>query len=223
MKKYNLILALLSSSLLGDNTSSFEKFGISTSANIGITSHYIWRGMSQVGGDDAESNLAIQGGFDFSHKSGLYLGTWASSLENGMEQDLYLGFANNFQGIDYDISYLEYMYPYSKKDIDFGEVIISLGYNYSNIDFGVTMAQDFDNETTYTEISAGYSYNIFNFSISAGDYIIDDDDDYGSNIMGTVSTTIDKFDIGLSFYTYSPADSNNEDDDGIFVTISTSI
>ena len=69
----------------------------SLSANVTLTSDYIFRGISQTGGDPA-----IQGGLDYSHKSGFYLGTWASNVgwiedfqgyESGnMEIDLYGGF-----------------------------------------------------------------------------------------------------------------------------------
>ena len=44
-------------------------------ANIGLFSEYIFRGISQTGGKPA-----VQGGFDYSHASGFYAGTWASNI-----------------------------------------------------------------------------------------------------------------------------------------------
>src|SRR5207237_1081318 len=44
-------------------------------ANVGLFSEYIFRGISQTGG-----RPAVQGGFDYAHASGLYLGTWASNI-----------------------------------------------------------------------------------------------------------------------------------------------
>ena len=43
-------------------------------ANVGIFSQYIFRGLSQTAGKPA-----IQGGFDYAHSSGFYAGTWASN------------------------------------------------------------------------------------------------------------------------------------------------
>ncbi|OYW39105.1 MAG: hypothetical protein B7Z35_05230 [Hydrogenophilales bacterium 12-61-10] len=41
------------------------------SANVGMYSNYVFRGISQTGGDPA-----LQGGLDYTHSSGFYLGTW---------------------------------------------------------------------------------------------------------------------------------------------------
>ena len=43
--------------------------------NVGIFSQYIFRGLTQTG-----RKPALQGGFDFAHESGFYLGTWASNI-----------------------------------------------------------------------------------------------------------------------------------------------
>ena len=62
-------------------------------ANIGLFSQYIFRGLKQTNGDPA-----VQGGIDYSHSSGFYLGTWASNISwpkenatqaNGTEIGLY--------------------------------------------------------------------------------------------------------------------------------------
>ena len=47
----------------------------SFSSNVGLFSQYVFRGISQT-----DEKPAIQGGFDLSHKSGLYVGTWASNI-----------------------------------------------------------------------------------------------------------------------------------------------
>jgi hypothetical protein len=48
----------------------------SFSANIGAVSNYMWRGVSQT-----QDGPAIQGGLDYAHASGFYLGTWASNVD----------------------------------------------------------------------------------------------------------------------------------------------
>lgn len=43
--------------------------------NVGLFSQYVFRGISQTNEDPA-----LQGGFDYSHASGFYIGTWASNI-----------------------------------------------------------------------------------------------------------------------------------------------
>jgi uncharacterized protein (TIGR02001 family) len=43
--------------------------------NFGIYSQYIFRGLTQT-----DQKPAFQGGFDFTHESGFYLGTWGSNI-----------------------------------------------------------------------------------------------------------------------------------------------
>ena len=93
------------------------------SANIGLTSNYVFRGISQTGGEPA-----IQGGFDYSHRSGFYLGTWGSNVgwltefqgydSGSMELDLYGGYRNAIGPVSYDVGAIRYMYPGSKNNTD---------------------------------------------------------------------------------------------------------
>ena len=71
--------------------------------NVGAVSDYRYRGISQT-----SKKPAIQGGVDFAHKSGLYLGAWGSNVKwvedfNGatkgnLEIDLYGGFKGTIAG-----------------------------------------------------------------------------------------------------------------------------
>ncbi|HEC00611.1 MAG TPA: hypothetical protein ENI91_02845, partial [Sphingomonadales bacterium] len=60
------------------------------SANISMLNDYRFRGVSLN-----DEGFAIQGGFDWSHESGFYVGTWASNISdfNGasIESDFYGG------------------------------------------------------------------------------------------------------------------------------------
>lgn len=74
--------------------------------NIGVVSKYVLRGISSPLPFAAESDgPAVQGGLDWSHASGIYLGYWASSLDysvtaasatqttvSGVENDIYGGY-----------------------------------------------------------------------------------------------------------------------------------
>ena len=112
------------------------------SANISIVSDYELRGFSETDG-----GAAIQGGFDWEHASGFYLGTWASNVDFGeddgttYELDLYGGFADSFDnGFGYDVGYVYYAYPDASlegdsRSYDFGELVGSVSYDMDVIGF----------------------------------------------------------------------------------------
>ena len=63
---------------------------VEISGNVGLSSDYIWRGMTQTNGD-----AAINGGFDLATDNGFYFGTWSSNAGGAgsnysMELDLSL-------------------------------------------------------------------------------------------------------------------------------------
>jgi uncharacterized protein (TIGR02001 family) len=85
--------------------------------NVGLYSQYVFRGISQT-----NEKPAVQGGFDLGHKSGFYVGTWASniswlsdavpSVSASMEWDLYGGYKGSLPAdFGYDLGALYYYYP----------------------------------------------------------------------------------------------------------------
>lgn len=97
--------------------------------NVGLFSQYIFRGLTQT-----DRNPALQGGFDYAHKSGFYAGTWASNISwlrenasarvggitvsNGtygqggsLEWDFYGGYKGSVGDFSYDVGTLYYWYP----------------------------------------------------------------------------------------------------------------
>src|SRR5690606_30975216 len=86
------------------------------SANVSIVSDYKFRGLSQTNAEPA-----LQGGFDYAHASGLYLGTWASSISwlsdgqadvsSSLEWDFYGGYSGTSGEFGYDFGLLYYYYP----------------------------------------------------------------------------------------------------------------
>lgn len=79
------------------------------SANVALTTNYVFRGISQT--DDGP---AIQGGFDYTNGI-FYAGTWASSVDFGddttMELDLYAGLSPEWNTVTFDVGVLLYAYP----------------------------------------------------------------------------------------------------------------
>ena len=128
------------------------------SANVALTNNYIYRGFTQTDGD-----FAIQGGFDVSHSSGFYVGTWASNIDfndqtieddgdtvsSSIEIDVYGGFAGEFSNsmFSYDVGVIYYAYPGSPKgsSYDFVEFGFTLGADagWASFDVGLWFSPDF--------------------------------------------------------------------------------
>ena len=83
--------------------------------NIGLASQYRYRGIEQTAGKPA-----VQGGLDFVHSTGLYVGTWASNVSwladfgargSSLEWDFYGGYKQTVGDFGYDVGVLRYYYP----------------------------------------------------------------------------------------------------------------
>ena len=115
LKKTLLSAAAVAVFAGGASVASAEE-SYSISGNVALTSDYRFRGISQ-----SDEDIAIQGGFDFEHESGFYVGTWGSSVDfdtNGpccdgsLELDIYAGFGGAFnEDWGYDVGVLAYLYP----------------------------------------------------------------------------------------------------------------
>lgn len=91
-----------------------------------ITTQYRLRGISQT-----DNRGAVQGGITVAHKSGVYVGTWASNLAgygtfggSNMELDLIGGFGTTVGGVALDGGVVYYLYP-GTHGTDFVEIYAS--------------------------------------------------------------------------------------------------
>lgn len=87
------------------------------SYNVGATTDYRYRGISQSG-----KKPALQGGLDFAHKNGFYLGAWGSTItwikdaapgvqKGPVEIDIYGGYKGEInKTFSYDVGALQYWY-----------------------------------------------------------------------------------------------------------------
>ena len=164
----------------------------SVSANVALTSDYVWRGYSQT-----DEEMAIQGGFDYGHSSGFYIGTWASNIDfnvvdTSIEVDLYGGWATEINGWGIDLGLLQYFYP-GHSSFDFLEVygvvsysIVSASVNYSSDVYGTdetgvyyNLGLDYGFEEGAASglgLKAGigyYDYDDFVFSVADTDSAVD--------------------------------------------------
>ena len=103
------------------------------SANVGFVSQYSFRGITQ-----SDEHPAVQGGFDVSHKTGLYAGVWGSNVdfndgdEASVEVDVYAGYSGTVNNINYDVGFIYYAYPGADSSLnyDFWEASLALGYDF---------------------------------------------------------------------------------------------
>ncbi len=168
------------------------------SASLGVASNYLFRGVSQTG--DA---AAISGSVDYSHESGLYLGTWMSNVDFGgkedMEVDGYAGYAGEMGSVSYDVSYLYYWYPGAGGDaqggdLDYGEVALGLGFGPLSASVAYTVNAEANGPGPFQEgdlhyglsFSPDWSYEGFAPSFQIGYYDFTDDGKAG---VGDLSYT----------------------------------
>src|SRR5450830_1409264 len=95
--------------------------------NVGLWNNYIFRGLTQTSGEPA-----IQGGVDFTHSSGLYLGAWGSNeswladsgayKDSSIELDIYGGYRNTIgdTGLSYDVGLIQVIYPGTRQTVTLG-------------------------------------------------------------------------------------------------------
>ncbi len=127
--------------------------------NVSLATDYIFRGISQT-----NHKPAIQGGFDYSHASGLYAGTWASNVDwvspaiednNSMEWDFYAGYKGAVTGdISYDLGVLQYYYPGDEKagvpEADSTEIYAAASWKFLTLKYSHTVSSHLFGWTGYS-------------------------------------------------------------------------
>lgn len=162
----------------------------SQSANVALTSNYVWRGVSQN-----NNSIAVQGGFDVAHSSGLSAGVWASSLTSGTEVDLYANYGFKVGSVDLSVGYMAYTYQ-SNVASTFSEVNVAASYAGFTAKVSKEVANAHDG-TGYTD--HGYYYEIgYVYSIPAVKGL-DLSLHYGWADATGSNSTVDDYSVGLSY------------------------
>ena len=215
--KFSLAAALVATMAFAEE----ESADIGISANMAITSNYVWRGMTQT-----KDSPAIQGGVDLDYK-GFYLGVWGSNVDfgandsNSLEADFYAGYAGELAGIGFDIGAIQYVYPNKSDEYNFAEVYFGLSKDWEK--FGVSAKYSAGVETDdtdpedYFEVGASTSilpYDI-GLSIGYGDY-----DNIGSNYSIGLDKSFEKFDLSIAYIDFDHDTDSNSDEDNVVATIS---
>ncbi|RBP51436.1 TorF family putative porin [Arenicella xantha] len=186
------------------------------SANVALTSDYVWRGISQN-----QEDPAIQGGFDYAHDSGFYIGTWGSNVNFGgasTELDVYAGWSTELEsGVGLDFGIIEYTYHGSDVASDLNFTEYYAGISYAGFGALYSVGDELDDQW---EISYGYDFeNGLSLAAAYGDYTLGDDYQYfsvgGSMEVGGVG-------LDLTFYSTDTelVDDIPDADDRLVFTIS---
>lgn len=165
IKKY-LPMAVAGAVLALGSATTFAEEKSPVAANIALTNNYVWRGVSQTA-----KQMALQGGFDWAHDSGFYLGFWGSNVNFGndapgsngedgaqLEADIYGGYKFKAGPVELDLGILAYNYPGAASSLkyDFVEAYVGAGYGPVGVKFSYT--DDYQGitkkEATYLEANA---------------------------------------------------------------------
>ena len=161
MKKSLLTAVILSSTVFVSSSALAE-----VSGNIGATSNYLWRGVTQT-----DDSVAVQGGIDYAHESGFYAGGWASNVDFGdaatYEFDLYLGYGGSIgEDVTYDLSYLYYAYPDADSSYNFGEISFALAWEWLDVGYSRVVNAQSDVSGADSETDWGYAQANLTFPLT---------------------------------------------------------
>ncbi len=197
---------------------------VSLSANVALTTDYVWRGISQN-----DEDPAIQGGFDLGLENGLYAGIWGSNVNavntdafdnvvdtGSIELDYYVGWATEFDnGVGLDLGFIYYDFP-GIKDWDTEEYYIGASYSY----FGLMAS--YNNDFDYVYWDASFDYELpegFGLGLHYGYTDADEGEDMAD---WKVAITKSMFDVDFELaYTDTDVDSPMTDS-RVFLTVSKS-
>ena len=200
MKK--LILASAISTVFAGGFAQAEEAATSdheVSFNVGATSDYRFRGISQ-----SRRDPAVFAGVDYSNTpTGLYIGAWTSTIkwvkdlggDANMEVDIYGGKRGEAGAIAYDVGFIHYNYPSNKLSArpplvnsNTTEVYTQLGYGVATLKYSYALTNfigwgdntdgsDYIDLSVNPEISDGYILNLHvgkqrvkNYNNGAADY-----------------------------------------------------
>lgn len=145
------------------------------SANIGVMSDYVWRGVTQN-----DNKPSLMGGLDYEASNGLYVGTWAAQVDNAgdnAEIDIYGGFSKELSnGFGFDVGAISYIYPgVPGTGVDFTEIYINGSYKF--VEVGVASTVSADNAASegdlYTHLTLSKDLGPIAASFTAGNYDFD--------------------------------------------------
>ena len=164
MRKTLLATAIAAAAALPGLAAAQASSPHTVAGNMGIFSDYRFRGISQT-----FLEPAIQGGIDYSHSSGFYLGNWNSNVsglsytDGTIEMDIYGGYKFPAGPVTLDVGLLQYLYPGAKLagvKYDTLEAYIGASWKWFTLKYSVTLDDYFgaanSDGSGYLDLSASY-------------------------------------------------------------------
>ena len=190
----------------------------SFSFNVGLTSDYRYRGITQ-----SRFKPAVSAGADYAHSSGLYVGTWLTTIkwikdaggDAPMEWDVYGGYKGTAGPLGYDVGLLHYNYPRHRLAIspNTTEIYGALSYSVVTLKYSHALTNLFgfadSKGSGYLDLSAnfdlgdgwsvvphvGRQWIRHNSAYAYTDYAVTVNKDFGNGLVasaGVVGTNADK-------------------------------
>ncbi|MBC3767608.1 TorF family putative porin [Neptunicella marina] len=186
------------------------------STNFGVTSNYLWRGVTQ-----SADKASVSGGLDVSSESGVYAGTWIGTIDwgqgGGYENDYYIGYSGETDGFGYDVGYIYYAYPETEyDDSNFGELYFNGSVGAFGFGVAYTVNSDADDDAVFGKGDLYYSVsytadlvNDYTLGVTLGHYSFDVPN------SGDVDYSHVQLDLGKGDFTFSvsKATEDSGDDD----------
>jgi uncharacterized protein (TIGR02001 family) len=163
---------------LADDTETAPPKPFKITGGATLISDYRFRGLTQT-----NESGAIQGTVNINHSSGFYIGTWASTIDGGLdgstpaltgygaaEVDLYGGFTKTLKsGLGFDIGLLYYYYPDRAKgfNTDFFEPYASINYTIGPVNAKIGGAYAWGGQKGL-DFTSGSDDNIYVYGELAG-------------------------------------------------------
>ena len=156
--------------------------------NIGVVSKYVLRGITS---STENSGAAVQGGFDYSHSSGVYAGYWGSSLgypgadsnpttDAEFENDFYGGWAGDVGPVSLSAGVVYYYYM-DTSDANGAEATASVGWQGLELHMNYLLQDVTWGNQGDTYLTLSYSHDLpakFSASATLGYYLYTDKGDF---------------------------------------------
>ena len=185
-------------------------------ANVGVTSNYVFRGVTQTNDDPA-----VQGGVDYLHDTGFYAGVWASNVESatgdkGWETDLYAGYEFKLNDkVKFDVGYITYQYT-STNIPDADEIYFGASF------YGVSVTYydgDVDGGSDYSYVDLKYTLELKDdFKLKFHYGRLDSNGGDAEDALIGITKKINEYELGLTATTVDPDNGNDETEVFISVT-----
>lgn len=216
MIRNQLAALMLSAAFILPATTSYAA---ESSANVGLTSNYVFRGQSL-----SSDNMAVQGGYDIaqSKNKGWYAGAFLSMFDvtggDGVETDVFAGWKGSFgkkTQFSWDAGVVIYEYQGATNIKGQTEIYGGIGYETAYIKLFIG---DDDNQSNgdYTYLDFGASFVVMkdiDLNLHAGLTSRDFNEDY-NDISASLSKEVNGYDLLLGL-TYE----DENDDLEFFVTV----